>query len=357
MVMQRDLAAMPPSMAANKRQLPKTRQALSLSNEQLLRMYYQMLLARKLDERAWQLHRQGKVAFHISGIGQEACQVAAARAIRVGFDFVHAHYRDLALVLAMGITPQQFLLSLWGKREDTFSGGRQMPSHWSSRDLNLASLSSPVADHVPHAAGTALAEVIKRKTGLTSPDEPLRVSLVSLGEGATSMGDWHEGLNWAGIHNLPMVCLVQNNQYAISTPLRKEMSVASVAGRAAAYGMEGIAFDGNDVIESYSALKYAVDKARAGDGPTLLEAVTYRLVPHSSDDDDRSYRDKEEVDKHWQNDPLPRFTTYLTRQGILGQELIEEYAEQVSHEIETALQQAVAAPFPQPEDALGAVYA
>jgi 2-oxoisovalerate dehydrogenase E1 component alpha subunit len=171
------------------------------------------------------------------------------------------------------------------------------------------------------------------------------------------MGDWHEGLNWAGIHNLPMVCLVQNNQYAISTPLRKEMSVASVAGRAAAYGMEGIAFDGNDVIESYSALKYAVDKARAGDGPTLLEAVTYRLVPHSSDDDDRSYRDKEEVDKHWQNDPLPRFTTYLTRQGILGQELIEEYAEQVSHEIETALQQAVAAPFPQPEDALGAVYA
>jgi 2-oxoisovalerate dehydrogenase E1 component alpha subunit len=320
-------------------------------------MYYQMLLARKLDERAWQLHRQGKVAFHISGIGQEACQIAAAHAIRVGYDFVHAHYRDLALVLAMGATPEQFLLSLWGKKGDIFSGGRQMPSHWSQREWGLASLSSPVADHVPHAAGTALAEKIKRQVGLVSPDEPFRVSLVNLGEGATSMGDWHEGLNWAGVHKLPLVCMVENNQYAISVPLEKQMAVESVAQRAEAYGLEGISFDGNDVIESYRVLKYAVDKARAGDGPTLLEARTYRLVPHSSDDDDRTYRDKDEVDENWQNDPLPRFSNYLTQQGILGQELIEEYTEQVVDEIEEALQRAEAAPFPEPEEALGAVYA
>lgn len=336
---------------------PLTYQELGLSSEQLQKMYYQMLLARKLDERAWQLHRQGKVAFHISGIGQEACQIAAAHAIRVGYDFVHAHYRDLALVLAMGVTPEQFLLSLWGKKADIFSSGRQMPSHWSQRELGLASLSSPVADHVPHAAGTALAEKIKRQVGLVSPDEPFRVSLVNLGEGATSMGDWHEGLNWAGVHKLPLVCLVENNQYAISVPVEKQMAVESVAQRAEAYGLEGISFDGNDVIESYRALKYAVDKARAGDGPTLLEARTYRLVPHSSDDDDRTYRDKHEVDENWQNDPLIRFSNYLTQQGILGQELIEEYTEQVVNEIEEAVQRAEASPFPEPEAALGTVYA
>jgi 2-oxoisovalerate dehydrogenase E1 component alpha subunit len=337
--------------------LPKTHTALGLSEDQLSTMYYQMLLSRKLDERAWQLHRQGKVAFHISGIGQEACQVAAAHAIQVGYDFVHAHYRDLALVLAMGVTPEQFLLSLWGKVGEIFSGGRQMPSHWCRRDLNLASLSSPVADHVPHAAGTALAEKIKHAVGLVSPDEKLRVSLVNLGEGATSMGDWHEGLNWAGIHQLPLVCLVENNQYAISEPLNKQMAVESVADRAAAYGMEGIAFDGNDLIESYAALKYAVDKARVGDGPTLLEAKTYRLVPHSSDDDDRSYRPKAEVDENWQNDPLRRFTSYLTQKGILGHELIEEYQEQARTEIDEALRAAEAAPYPEPEAAMGEIYA
>lgn len=336
---------------------PLTYQELGLSSEQLQKMYYQMLLARKLDERAWQLHRQGKVAFHISGIGQEACQIAAAHTIRVGYDFVHTHYRDLALVVAMGVTPEQFLLSLWGKKGDIFSGGRQMPSHWSQRELGLASLSSPVADHVPHAAGTALAEKIKRQNGLVSLEEPFRVSLVNLGEGATSMGDWHEGLNWAGVHKLPLVCMVENNRYAISVPVEKQMAVESVAQRAEAYGLEGISFDGNDVIESYRVLKYAIDKARAGDGPTLLEARTYRLVPHSSDDDDRTYRDKDEVDENWQNDPLPRFSNYLTQQGILGQELIEEYTEQVINEIEEALQRAKAAPFPEPEEALGAVYA
>jgi 2-oxoisovalerate dehydrogenase E1 component alpha subunit len=310
-----------------------------------------------VDERAWQLHRQGKVAFHISGIGQEACQIAAAHAIRIGYDFVHTHYRDLALVLAMGVTPEQFFLSMWGKEGDVFSGGRQMPSHWSRRDLNLASLSSPVADHVPHAAGTALAEKIKRAVGLVGPDEPIRVSLVNLGEGATSMGDWHEGLNWAGVHQLPLVCMVENNRYAISVPQNKQMAVESVADRAAAYGIEGISFDGNDIIESYAALKYAVDKARAGDGPTLLEARTYRLVPHSSDDDDRSYRDKAEVDENWRNDPLLRFTNYLTENGILGQELIEEYQEQVQAELAAALSAAEAAPYPAAEAALGAVYA
>ncbi|MFQ5576710.1 MAG: thiamine pyrophosphate-dependent dehydrogenase E1 component subunit alpha [Anaerolineae bacterium] len=330
---------------------------LTLTGEQLQQMYYHMLLARKVDERAWALHRQGKVAFHISGIGQEACQVAAAHAITVGFDFVHAHYRDLALVLAMGVTPAQFFISMFGKQGDVFSGGRQMPSHWSRRELGLVSLSSPVADHVPQAAGIALAEKIKRDTGLTPADTPFRVTLVNLGEGATSMGDWHEGLNWAGVHTLPLVCMVENNQYAISVPVHKQMATASVAERAAAYGIEGLSFDGNDILESYRALKYAVDKARTGNGPTLLEARTYRLVPHSSDDDDRTYRDKAEVDQNWQNDPLPRFARYLQQRGLLTDDLLAQLNDKAAAEVNAALQTAQAAPFPPPKAALGAVYA
>lgn len=330
--------------------------ALGLDHKQLLQMYHQMLLARRLDERCWALHRQGKVAFHISGIGQEALQVAAAHAIRPGYDFVHAHYRDLALVLAIGLTPTEFMMGLFGKKDD-LTGGRQMPSHWSKREINLASLSSPVGDHVPHAAGTALAEVIKREVGLVDKDAPYRVSLANLGEGATSEGDWHEGLNWAGIYQLPLVCMVENNQYAISVPLERQIAAKSIAERGEAYGMEGIPFDGNDVLESYRVIKYAVDKARRGDGPTLLEAQTYRLVPHSSDDDDRTYRDPEEVKQQWVNDPLLRFETYLKTHGILGDELIEEYAEQVMAEVDAAHQAAESALYPAPEDALGDVYA
>lgn len=331
-------------------------EALELGHEQLLRMYYQMLLARRLDERCWALHRQGKVAFHISGIGQEALQVAAAHALRPGYDFVHAHYRDLALVLALGVTPTEFMMDLFGKKAG-LSGGRQMPSHWSKREIGLASLSSPVGDHVPHAAGTALAERIKREVGLVGKDEPYRVSLVNLGEGATSEGDWHEGMNWAGIYQLPFVCMVENNEYAISVPLEKQMAVNSVADRAEAYGMEGISFDGNDILESYRVLRYAIDKARRGDGATLIEARTYRLVPHSSDDDDRTYRDTEEVKAQWSNDPLPRFETYLREQGILGDELVEEYAERVMAEVDAAHRAAEEAPYPAPEEALGDVYA
>jgi 2-oxoisovalerate dehydrogenase E1 component alpha subunit len=337
-------------------QAKPTRKAAQLERAELLELYYEMLLARRLDERCWALHRQGKVAFHISGIGQEALQVAAAHALRPGFDFVHAHYRDLALVLALGVTPTEFMMGLFGKKGG-LSGGRQMPSHWSKREIGLASLSSPVGDHVPHAAGTALAEKIKRETGLLKPDEPYRVSLVNLGEGATSEGDWHEGLNWAGIYQLPFVCMVENNQYAISVPLEKQMAVKSVADRAEGYGMEGIGFDGNDLLESYDWLKYAIEKARRGGGPTLLEARTYRLVPHSSDDDDRTYRDTEEVKKEWANDPLVRIESYLREQGILGDELVEEYAERVSAEVNAAQHAAESASYPAPEEALGEVYA
>src|SRR5258707_7252871 len=206
----------------------------SLSPETLLDIFWAMLLARRVDERSWALHRQGKIAFHISGMAHEACQVAAAFAINRGVDYVHPYYRDLALVLAIGVTPRDFMISLFGKEGEYSSGGRQMPSHWSQKKLNILSSSSPVATQVPQAAGLAFAIKYKWENNLVDPadESQPRLALTTLGEGSTSQGEWHEGLNWAGVHNLPFICLVQNNIYAISEPTSEQMAVSDVADRA-----------------------------------------------------------------------------------------------------------------------------
>ena len=321
--------------------------ALGLSREALLQMYHKMLLARKLDERMWVLHRQGKVAFHISGIGHEATHVGVAFALRPGYDWVHPHYRDIGLLLSLGVEPRHMMLSLFGKREDPFSGGRQMPNHYSNRRLRIVSLSSPVATQIPQAAGIALAAKLRGED---------TVVVASFGEGSTSEGDFHEGLNWAGIYKLPVIFLCQNNRYAISVPQHKQMAVENVADRAAAYGIRGVVVDGNDVLAVYEAAKEAVERARAGEGATLLEAKTYRLVPHSSDDDDRSYRSREEVEAWKRRDPLRLFETYLENAGILTPALRQEMLEEVMAAVDDATAYAERAPYPDPEEALEPVW-
>ena len=201
-----------------------------LPPETLLDLYWQMLRSRRLDERAWTLHRQGKIAFHISAVGQEATQAGAAFALRRGHDYVAPYYRDLTLMLCLGFTPREFALSLFGKQGEVTSGGRQMPAHFSIRRANVVSTSAPVATQVAHAAGIALAIKLRHDD---------RVALACLGEGATSQGEWYEALNWAGVHQLPFICLVQNNAYAISEPVQTQMAVPNVADRAAAFGMPG----------------------------------------------------------------------------------------------------------------------
>ena len=200
---------------------------MDLSNETKIEMFWMMLLARRLDERAWVLHRQGKIAFHISGIGHEAAQVGAAYALRRGYDWVAPYYRDLAMMLCLGMTPAEFAMGLFGKKGDPDSGGRQMPSHWSLKRANVLSHSAPVATQCPHAAGIALA--IK----LRGDD---KVVLASLGEGSTSQGEWYEAVNWAAIHQLPVIFLVENNQYAISERVEKQMAVKSPAEKACGLG-------------------------------------------------------------------------------------------------------------------------
>jgi 2-oxoisovalerate dehydrogenase E1 component alpha subunit len=321
--------------------------AESLSQDRLLEMYETMLLSRKLDERMWILHRQGKVAFHISGLGQEACQVGAAFAMERGKDWLHPYYRDMAFVLALGMTPRHLMLALYAKAEDPASGARQMPAHYSYPPARIVTGSSPVATQVPQAAGIAFASKLR---GL---DE---VTITDLGEGATAQGDFHEGLNWAGIHHLPLVVIVENNQYAISEPVAKEMPVRNVADRGEAYGMPGVMYDGNNVLESYNVTREAVLRARSGQGPSLLEAKTYRPVPHSSDDDDRTYRSRDEVEMWKKRDPILQFQGVLQERGLLTGALAERILERVMAKVDDADLYAQRAPDPQAQDALGPVF-
>lgn len=330
-----------------------------LSAETLLEMFWIMLLTRRLDERGWVLHRQGRIAFHMSGMGHEACQVAAAFALNRGVDYVVPYYRDLAMVMALGITPAEFMISLFGKEGEYSSQARQMPSHFASKDLNIVSTSSVVSTQVPHAAGMAFAIKYRLEQGLQDRNDASqpRVALTCLGEGSTSQGEWHEGMNWAGVHNLPFICLVQNNNYAISVPMDRQMAVPDVADRAAAYGVPGVIVDGNDLLACYDTMWEAVQKAYRGEGPTLVEAKTYRLVPHSSDDDDRSYRSREEVEEWKLKDPITRFQQVLMERGLLTQEKLDDYEARAKQAVDEALKTAEATPYPSGEAALASVYA
>lgn len=320
---------------------------MTLSAETQREMFWMLLLSRRVDERAWMLHRQGKIAFHISGIGHEAAQVGAAFAIRRGEDWVAPYYRDLALLLCLGYTPRDFMLSLMGKAEEPSSGGRQMPSHWSYRKANVVSHSAPVATQNVHAAGIGLG--IK----LRGDD---KVVITSIGEGSTSQGEWYEAVNWAAVHRLPVIFIVQNNQYAISVPPEKQMAVPSAADKACGLGLDGVQVDGTDVFKVYDVMSRAVEKARAGLGPTLVETRMYRITPHSSDDDDRSYRSREEVEENKKRDPLLVARTILEESGVLTAEAVAEMEAKAKAIIEEAVQYATAAPYPRAEDAAFPVY-
>ncbi|GAP16422.1 thiamine pyrophosphate-dependent dehydrogenase E1 component subunit alpha [Levilinea saccharolytica] len=310
-------------------------------------MFWHMLLSRRLDERAWVLHRQGKIAFHISGIGQEAAQVGAAFALRRGEDWVTPYYRDLALMLCLGYTPRDFVLSLMGKREEPNSGGRQMPSHWSLRSANAVSHSAPVATQAPHAAGIGLAIKMRKED---------KVVLTTIGEGSTSQGEWYEAVNWAAIHALPVIFLVENNQYAISVPTDKQMAVKSAADKACGLGLDGRMVDGTDVFAVYAVMSEVVAKARSGGGPSLIEARMYRITPHSSDDDDRSYRTREEVEENKKRDPILVARTQLLESGVLSARELEEMESRAKAMVDDAVAYAEKAPYPAVEEAAYPVY-
>jgi 2-oxoisovalerate dehydrogenase E1 component alpha subunit len=314
-------------------------EALGLGEDDLLSMYRTMLTARLVDEAAFRLNRQGKAPFVVPVSGHEGCQVGTACALRRGQDIWVPYYRDVGVVLVAGMTPFEIFLGLFAKADDPSSGGRQMPSHWGSRRLGIISHSSPIATQVPHAAGIAYAARYRKEDAVVG---------CWFGEGATSEGAWHEGLNFAGIHKLPIVFICENNQYAISVAQAKQMAIKNVADRGPAYGFPGVVVDGNDVIACYGAMRTAVERARAGEGPTLIEAKTYRFFPHTSDDDDRSYRTREEVEEAKHRDPIHLFEHYLRKVGVLEKSAVDELAVEIKAEVDRAVDQAWNAPDPEP---------
>ncbi len=318
-----------------------------LDAPQLVELYYKMALSRAIDDRMWVLNRQGKIPFIVSGQGHEAAQVGSAYALRPGEDWVLPYYRDLGVVLTLGMTPREVMLDAFARAEGPSSGGRQMPAHYSSRRLNVVTASSPVATQLPQATGVALASKYKGERAVT---------VCYFGDGATSKGDFHEALSFAALHKLPSIFLCENNGWAISVPVAKQMPVAHVVDRASAYNMPGVLLDGTDVLAVYAATRSAVERARAGEGPTLIEARLYRLTPHTSDDDDRRYRPEAERAEARQHDPLPRYERALRAAGVLNDALVAEIRDRVAREIADAEQVAEASPPPRPEEATLHVY-
>jgi 2-oxoisovalerate dehydrogenase E1 component alpha subunit len=298
-----------------------------LAHDTLREMYTMVALARALDERMWQLNRAGKAAFIVSGQGHEAAQIGAAFALNRGEDILLPYYRDLALSLAFGLTARDVMMAALARADDPTSGARQMPAHYSSRKFNIITSSSPVATQLPHATGTAYAAKL-RGTG--------QVSITCFGEGGSSKGDFHEACNFAGVHKLPVIFFCENNRYAISVPVERQMAIDNVADRAASYGFPGIIVDGTDLLTVYEVVRDAADRARRGEGPTLVEAKVYRFQPHTSDDDDRVYRPPEEVRAWKERDPLVLFERRLREVGALDDEQVSEIGTRVRNEVDEA---------------------
>ncbi len=318
-----------------------------LSKEKLYEMFRTTLLARRLDERIWLLNRSGKIPFTISGQGQEIAQIGAAYAFDLDKDYCLPYYRDLAVVLAFGMTAQDIMLSAFAKAEDPNSGGRQMPSHFGQKKNRIVTQSSPVTTQFPHAAGIGLAAQM-------AGDDI--VAYTSTGEGSSNQGDFHEGINFASVHKLPVVYVIHNNKYAISVPAEKQYAAEKLSDRALGYGIPGVRVDGNNMSEVYLAFKEAADRARKGEGPTLIETVSYRFTPHSSDDDDRSYRTREEVESAKANDPLTIFKNELLEEGFLTEADVETLEKEITKEVNEATEYAENAPYSEPESALRFVY-
>ncbi len=322
-------------------------QQLGLSNDDVLKMYETMLTARRLDERMWLLNRAGKIPFVISCQGQEAAQVGAAFALDHTKDYIAPYYRDMGVVLHFGMTPKDLMLSAFAKAEDPNSGGRQMPGHFGQKKNRILTGSSPVATQIPHAVGVALAGKMRNEDYL---------AFVTLGEGSTNQGDFHEGANFAGVHKLPVIIMVENNQYAISVPIEKQLGCAKVSDRAIGYGMPGVTVDGKNPLEVYRVVKEAAERARRGEGPSLIETVTYRLTAHSSDDDDRQYRTAEDIAEGRANDPIKLFENYLIGSQVATEEELAQLNETVMALVNEATNYAENAPYATPEHALKYVY-
>ncbi|MCH7899721.1 MAG: tungsten formylmethanofuran dehydrogenase [Acidobacteria bacterium] len=318
---------------------------LGLTDDQLVEMYRLMLMTRRVDDRMWALQRQGRAAFVLGSSGHEAIQVASVFALDRAKDWVLPYYRDMGVGLAWGFSPKDVFLGVFAKKDDPMSGGRQLPSHWSDPEKRVLTQSSVIGTQFPHAAG--IAHGVKTRGSDA-------VVVVYGGEGATSEGDWHEAMNWAGIHKLPLIFVIENNHYAISVPSEEEVA-GQIVDRAAGYGFPGHAIDGNAPLEVLATMQRAVARARAGEGPTLIEAETYRYYAHTSDDNDSLYRSRDEVETWRKKDPVARLQQYLIENRMLTEAEEAELDSSVVDELANAVEQAESSP--DPDEPTSRVYA
>ncbi|HZB04393.1 MAG TPA: thiamine pyrophosphate-dependent dehydrogenase E1 component subunit alpha [Actinomycetota bacterium] len=335
-------------MAQRVKQQADRHSPLGLTEDDLIQMHRTMVVARLCDEAQFRLNRQGRAPFVVPVSGHEGCQVATAWPLTRGKDIFVPYYRDMAVCLVAGMTAKDVFLGVFAKADDPSSGGRQMPAHWGSRRLGIITGSSPIATQIPHASGIAYAMKYRGEDAVVGS---------WFGDGATSEGDWHEALNFAGIHKLPAVFVCENNLYAISVPMSKQAGVKQLAVRAEGYGFPGLTVDGNDVFACYEAMKGAVERARRGEGPTLIECMTYRFHPHTSDDDDRTYRTREEVDEAKKRDSIIQFESYLKSSGILADDKIESLRKELKEQVDAAVDEAWNAADPEAESAVRHVFA
>jgi len=320
---------------------------VGLDRAELVAMYRMVALARAIDERMWILNRAGRIPFVISGQGHEGAQVGITWALQRGHDWIAPFYRSIATCLTFGMSARDMMTAQYATANDPSSGGRQMPGHYGHPSHNILSVSSPVATQILHAVGIALAARIRGTE---------QVAMTFMGEGSSNQGDVHEGLNFAAIHRLPFVLVVENNGYAISVPSAMELALPDVAARAAGYGIPGVVVDGADVLACYRASKVAVDRARRGEGPTLIEAKVTRLTGHSSDDQQTKYRAADELSAERGRDALPHFREELRAAGVLDDETIARIDAENRVAVDDATEYAEAQPDPDPATALDHVF-
>jgi 2-oxoisovalerate dehydrogenase E1 component len=332
-----------------------------LTRDDLVRFYRTMLLSRRLDDKEIQLKNQSRIFFQISGAGHEAILVAAAKTLRPGYDWFYPYYRDRALCLGLGVTAEEMLLAGVGAKDDPASGGRQMPSHWGHKRLNIVSQSSPTGTQCLQAVGCADASVLyERIEGI--PDRQKRshadeVVYVSLGEGTTSEGEFWESLSTACVRKLPVVYLVEDNGYAISVPVEVQTPGGDISRLVESFpGLKVLCVDGTDPIASYRVMSEAVAFARDRKGPALVHAKVTRPYSHSLSDDERLYKTSDERADEAKRDPVPSFAAFLKREGLASDADLEAIAADVEAEIARATERALAATKPARDTATLYVY-
>lgn len=318
---------------------------LVIPPEVLIKSYKSMWITRLVDERMITLQRQGVITFAMSSLGEEAAAVGSAAALEIG-DWMYPQYREAGIMYYRGFSIENYIHHMFGNEKDLILG-RQMPNHFGSRELNVVTVSSPIGTKIPHAAGAAYAMKL---------DKAKTVVICYFGEGATSEGDFHAGLNFAAVRKVPAIFFCRNNGFAISTPVERQFASDGIAPKGEGYGIPAVRVDGNDFFAVYYATKEAKERGLKGEGPTLIEAMTYRMSAHSTSDDPSAYR-QEEASRAWDSKcPILRLRKYLEKQGLWTESKEKELIDLTKEEITLSIEKAKNTPKPSLEHMIENVY-